>query len=91
VFVPGVFQKLFSSVSSVYCICCNDYIRMLQVYVLNILDVCFTCFILMFHVFHLDISCVLFYLDVAKGSDVAYVAMATHIYFKCMFHMFYLF
>jgi hypothetical protein len=33
----------------------------------------------------------MFHLDVAKGSDVAYVAMATHVCFKCMFHMFYLF
>jgi hypothetical protein len=54
-----VFQKLFSSVSSGYCICCNGYIHMLQVYVssvLVILDVCFECF-------HLDVAEV--YLDVA--------------------------
>ena len=36
VFVSTVFQKLFSSVSSVCCVCCNGYIRMLQVYVSNI-------------------------------------------------------
>jgi hypothetical protein len=48
-FVSGVFQKLFSSVSSV---CCNDYM-----YVENI---CFNCFRRMFHVFHLYVSCILF-------------------------------
>jgi len=42
-------------VSSVCCICCNGYMRMLQVYVLSVsvvLYVCFTHFIYMFHVFH---------------------------------------
>jgi hypothetical protein len=33
----------------------------------------------MLHVFHLD---------VAKGSGVAYVAIATHVCFKCMLHKF---
>jgi hypothetical protein len=44
--------------------------------------VCFTRFRCTFHVFHQD---------VAKGSRVAYIAMATHACFKCMFHMFQLF
>ena len=81
-FVSGVFQKLFPSVPSVRCVCCNGYIRMLQVYVSSVSvvsDVCFTCFIYMFHVFHLA---------VAKGSDVAHVAMATHVCFKYMFQCF---
>jgi hypothetical protein len=33
----------------------------------------------------------MFHLDVTKGSGVAYVEIATHICFKCMFHMFQLF
>jgi hypothetical protein len=53
------------------CVCFNGYIRMLQVYVSRVSDLCFTRFICMFHVFHLD---------VAKGSDVAYVATARHVF-----------
>ena len=92
VFVSTVFQKLFSSVSSVCCVCCNGYIRMLQwlhTYVASICFKHFRCLRRMFHAFHLYVSCVSF--DVAKGSNVAYVAMATHVCFKCMSHMFHLF
>jgi hypothetical protein len=50
----------------------------------------------MFHAFYLYVSCVssvcfMCFIDVAKGYDVAYVEMATHVCFKCMFHMFHLF
>jgi hypothetical protein len=53
---------------------------MLQVYVSSVsvvLDVCFIHFICMFHVFYLYVSFVSS--CVAKGSNVACVAMATHV------------
>jgi hypothetical protein len=61
------------------CICCNCCIRMFQVYVPNIssiLDECCNCVCL--HVAKVDL-------------DVAYVAIAVYVCFKCMFQIFHLF
>jgi hypothetical protein len=52
----------------------NDEKRMLQEYVSNISEVCCKC-----------------YIDVAKvDQDVTHVVMVIHVYFKCMFQIFYL-
>jgi hypothetical protein len=50
-FVSSVFRKLFPSVSSVCYVCCNGYVRMLQLYISSVSYVCLTCFICIFHVF----------------------------------------
>jgi hypothetical protein len=79
-FVSGVFQKLFSSVSSV---CCNGYIRMLQVYVSSVSVV----FRRMFHVFHLYV-----FILMLRKDLMLYMLQWLHTYVsKCMFHMFRLF
>jgi hypothetical protein len=44
-YVFRCFRTMFSSVSSGYCLYCNGYIRMLQVYISSVSDVCFKCFI----------------------------------------------
>jgi hypothetical protein len=86
-----ILEVVFKCFICIY-VCFNGYIRTSQVYVSRVLDLCFTRFICMFH---------LFYLDVAKGSNVAYVATARHVFssvcptcficFKRMFQMFQLF
>jgi hypothetical protein len=84
-------------------ICCNDNIRIFQVYVQSVLVVSDTCF----KCFHLDVAYIaldthvssvcfhvfqMFQTYVAKVDlYVAYVAMAIHSCFKSIFQMFHLF
>jgi hypothetical protein len=52
------FRRIFSSVLSGFCICCNGYIRILQayIYVASICFKCFRSFRYLFQVFHLDVA-----------------------------------
>jgi hypothetical protein len=91
VFVSGVFQKLFSSVSFV---CCDDYIRMLQVYVSSVS----VCFLRMFHMFHLYVSCVSFWCCICCNGYtrmfqmyVPHVSSILVVCCKCMFQIFLMF
>jgi hypothetical protein len=71
-----VFHLYVAYVAMTIYVCCKYIFQVFQLfhtYVSSISFVCFMCFICMFHLFHLD---------VVKGSDVAYVAMVTHLYFK---------
>ena len=53
-------------------------------------NICCRCFKCTLEVFRISVAKV--DRDVAKLDwDVAYVAMAIHVYFKCMFQMFHLF
>jgi hypothetical protein len=81
----------FRCVSEIVYKCFICMLCMLQVYISSVSVVSYACFmrfVCMFYVFHLV---------VAKGSDVAYVVMATHVCFTCfiyfgrMFQMFRLF
>jgi hypothetical protein len=49
----------------------------------HVVSICFRCFRNMLQVFYMDV--------IKVDRDVAYVAMAIHVCFKCMFQMFYLF
>jgi hypothetical protein len=92
------FRSCFPSVSSVCYVCCNGYVRMLQVYVSSVSCVCLSCFICMFHVF----SSVCFILMLQKDLMLhmlqwlhTYVSSVCSTCFicldvccKCMFQMF---
>jgi CO dehydrogenase/acetyl-CoA synthase alpha subunit len=69
-----------------YCICCSGYTHMLQAYVLNVSPVLDICCSKCFYVASVFVSrrgkrgtCGVFHLD------VAYVAIAIHVCYKCMF------
>jgi len=99
-FVSGVFQKLFPSVPSVRCVCCNGYIRTLQVYVSSISvvsytyvsrvsSICFMCFILLLQkdlMLHM-----LQWLHTYVSSICSNVSSVLVVCCKCMFQMFHLF
>jgi hypothetical protein len=86
------FISMFSSVKSGYCLCCNDYIHMLQVYVSSVsvvLDVRLKCFIWMLYNMHVASICFkcfirmlqIFYMYVAKvNPDVACVCYSFYVF-----------
>ena len=87
----GVFKCMFQMfhlfqtyVASVLSRCCKSRSGCcIYVHVASVCFKCFTCFIGMLQVF---------YIDVAKvDRDVAHVAMAIHVCFKCRFQIFHLF